>query len=113
MGYNTYSVVENCYNTGAVSGTTSKTGGIVGENYGDSDTEEDAAKVLHSYALAGIAGGKLVGENYSLSVVTDVRALSAAEFRVQSNFIGWDFDEVWKMGENAPKLRTNYDVTYD
>ena len=114
VGYNLYTVVENCYNTGAVSGTTPKTGGIVGRNDGRTyDDEDDAAEVLHSYALAGSAGGVLVGEESGFSTLTDVRALSAAEFRVQSNFSGWDFKEDWKMGENAPKLRTNYDVTYD
>ena len=55
----------------------------------------------------------MIYRNEGNSEVVDVRVLSAAEFLVQSNFTGWDFDEVWKMGENAPKLRTGYDVTYD
>ena len=114
VGYHLYDVVENCYNTGAVSGTTPKTGGIVGWNDGRTyDDEDEAAEVLHSYALAGSAGGVLVGEESGFSTLTDVRALSAAEFRVQSNFTGWDFDEVWKMGDTAPLLRKFYATIYD
>ncbi len=96
--------IENCYNIGSVTGV--YVGGVACVN--DSDS-----KLLHSYSLDSVAGGAMIYWNEGNTEVVDVRALSEAEFRVQSNFTGWDFDEVWKMGENAPKLRTGYDVTYD
>ena len=103
--------VENCCNTASVTGG-KYVGGVVGFNVSDSG-EKTEAKVFHCYALDSIAGGVAIGKNDGGYEVVDVRALSAAEFRVQSNFTGWDFKKVWKMGENAPKLRTGYDVTYD
>ena len=100
--------VENCYNTGSVTGI--HVGGVAGINDSDSVAK---AELFHCYALDSVASGVVIWRNEGGTEVVDVRALSAAEFRVQSNFTGWDFKKVWKMGENAPKLRTGYDVTYD
>ena len=56
----------------------------------------------------------MIYRNEGGTEVVDVRALSEAEFKNQASFTGWDFKKVWKMGENAPKLRTGHDViTYD
>ena len=96
--------IENCYNIGSVAGV--YVGGVACIN--DSDS-----KLLHCYSLDSVAGGATIYRNEGGTEVVDVRTLSAAEFKNQASFTGWDFKKVWKMGENAPKLRTGYDVTYD
>ena len=110
VGYNLQGSIENCYNTGAISCTMPKTGSLVGWNwgYGEEDT-----KVTHSYAKAGVAGGKLIGETEGPSEVVGVRTLSAAEFAVKANFVGWDFMNVWKMGDSGPLLRRFPATIYD
>jgi len=101
--------VENCYNTGSVTGI--HVGGVAGINDSDSVAK---AELFHCYALDSVASGVVIWWNEGGTEVVDVRMLSAAEFKNQASFTGWDFKKVWKMGENAPKLRTGHDViTYD
>ena len=66
VGYNLQGSIENCYNTGAISCTMPKTGSLVGWNWGYG---EENTKVTHSYAKAGVAGGKLIGETEGPSEV--------------------------------------------
>ena len=114
VGYNIKGSIENCYNTGAISCTMPKTGSLVGWNWGyEEEGVVESTKVTHSYAKAGVAGGKLIGETEGPSEVVGVRTLSAAEFTVKANFVGWDFVNVWKMGDTAPLLRKFYATIYD
>ena len=36
---------------------------------------------------------------------TDVHGITEEELKEQSTFSGFDFDKVWKMGEQGPELR--------
>ena len=38
-------------------------------------------------------------------IVVEVKTLTAAEFMVASNFVGWDFSTIWRMGLLYPVLR--------
>ena len=118
------STVEQCRSTGAVTASatsirpcTSYAGGVVGENWGTvtncyhSDGAVTGGKsggiaganadtVTGCYYLEGTAAGGVQGAD------TDgAKALTAAEFKAQSCFSGWDFDTVWYMGADGPKLR--------
>ncbi len=66
VGYNFYSIVRNCYNTGSVSGTGSYVGGVVGYN-------DSSSKVSNSYNTGSVSGsayvGGVVGRNNSSSTV--------------------------------------------
>ncbi len=101
--------VENCYNVGSVTfggGNNSSAGGVVGRNNGN---EFDPAKVLHCYALCGIAGGVSIGEEGNIAENADVRTLTESEFKNKANFVGWDFNNVWYMGATAPLLQGRHE----
>jgi hypothetical protein len=74
--------IENCYAAGVVTGTT-KVGSFAGQlanvttsSYWDKDLQAE-----------GVGDGG-----------TDVVGLTTAEFGTQANFVGWDFENTWKMG---------------
>lgn len=128
VGYNLdFGSVSNCYSTGDVSGP-NYVGGLVGTNSGS---------VSYCYATGdvnsvGLVGG-LAGYNYSGNVsncfwdtdnqthgvtdsfgkktgtVTNVEGLPTTQMQIRSTFTGagWDFINVWNIGENQtyPYLR--------
>ncbi len=116
-------VVSNCYNTGTVSGNYN-VGGVCGENSGT---------VSNCYYLIGCAVDRNgttqygIGTSSSGSSVADISGattgLTDAQMKLQSSFVGFDFENVWAMGnsttysypvliENAPKAEEN-DAVWD
>ncbi len=123
VGYNWPDVtVSNCYSTSSVTGD-EKVGGLVGYNFGT---------ISNCYAVGDINGitdvGGLVGENDGtvtacfwdtqrfglLNGVGDgsssgVTGKTTSEMQTESTFTsaGWDFVEIWNIGENQtyPFLR--------
>ncbi|MDO4543084.1 MAG: GLUG motif-containing protein [Clostridia bacterium] len=87
------STVTNCYNTGTVSGT-DYVGGVVGDNRREST-------VTNCYYLDTCGASVGVGYNDNDSTITNVTPLTDAQLRVQSNYVGFDFDTVWTMNGNS------------
>ena len=87
-GLNIYGNISKCYSTGSVSGSSSYyLGGLVGRNF--------YANISSSYFL------DLGGPNNGAGT-----PLMDAQMKQQSNFVGWDFNDVWHIceGTNYPKL---------
>lgn len=119
VGYRYYGTVSNCYASGSVSGGYWYVGGLVGWNN---------STVSNCYATGSVSGssivGGLVGYDYFGTVTasfwdidTSGQLTSAggtpkttAEMKTKSTFTnaGWDFVEIWGIGENQayPFLRT-------
>ena len=111
VGFN-YSNISDCYSTGAVTGTYYP-GGLVGYNQNGS--------ISNSYSTGDVSGtstfGGLVGYNtggtisncYFLNTEPNNglgTALTDAQMKQQSSFIGWDFVYTWRIreGVSSPKL---------
>ncbi len=96
-----YEDITNCYSTGLVSATGGATaGGLIGVNFGTS--------VSNSYYL-DTAGTSAGGD-----------PLTEAQMKQWDSFEGWDFDTVWKIGQNIsyPTLQwqtwtTDEEITAD
>jgi hypothetical protein len=89
--------VANCHNTGTVSageGMDPYAGGVVAYNYGT---------VVNSYCLDTF-GMQAISYNGG-PVVDECRPLTAEEYTRTNSFSGWDFENVWAMGEEWPVLR--------
>ncbi|MHC4648580.1 MAG: GLUG motif-containing protein [Planctomycetota bacterium] len=120
LGYNDdsygVSIVNNCYATGNVSGTTD-VGGLVGNN-------SSGTSVINCYSTGSVSGtsevGGLIGDNSGTVTnsfwdkETSGKTTSAggtgkttAEMKKQSTFTNWDFVEIWNIGEKQtyPFLR--------
>ena len=87
VGYNS-GTVENCYNTGSVSGeTTVNVGGVVGYNHSD-------GSVTNSYNTGAVSGGEevggVVGQNFGNGIVTGCYFLQTNELNNGLNGIGGD-----------------------
>jgi len=126
--------ITNCYSTGSVGGNY-YVGGLVGRN---ADARFGGGPITNCYSSGSVAGnysvGGLVGNKDShgtcKSSFWDVNtsgwttsaggtAKTTAEMKTQSTFTsaGWDFIEVWDIGENQtyPFLRTYLagDINHD
>ncbi len=129
VGYSYYNIVRDCYSTGSVSGVQA-VGGLVG---GD----ERHYAISNCYSTSSVSGdldvGGLVGVNH-YSIINDSYwdietsgepnmcgsqedgetncdpnyGRTTAQMKQQSTFQGWDFINVWDIGENQtyPYLRT-------
>jgi hypothetical protein len=109
--------ISDSYATGAVDGD-NRVGGLVGYAY-------DETTVVDSHAVGSVTGntkaGGLVGEAASgryntpqfdsaywnkdttgVSSSAGGTSLTSAEFTDQTNFNGWDFSSIWKMGTDWP-----------
>jgi hypothetical protein len=120
LGYNDdyygASIVDNCYATGNVSGTTD-VGGLVGYN-------SSGTSVTNCYSTGSVSGtsqvGGLIGDN--TGAVTDSfwdkqtsgkdtsaggTGKTTADMKEESTFTNWDFVEIWNIGEEQtyPFLR--------
>jgi hypothetical protein len=104
--------ITKCYATGKVSGTMWGVGGLVGYN--------DFGTIAGGYSIGSVSGtddvGSLVGYNYSgttkasfWDIQTSGQAWSdggtgktTVEMKMISTFtkVGWDFVEIWGIGEN-------------
>jgi hypothetical protein len=101
VGWNLYGDVSNCYSTGDVNGT-NHVGGSVGTNIDGSvsnclwDTDTQTHGVTDS-----------IGDNQGIA--TNVAGLPTTQIQTRSTFTdaGWDFINVWNIGENQtyPYLR--------
>lgn len=128
VGFSFNSTISNCYSTGAVDGNT-YVGGLIGNS--------DLGTIFNCYTTAMVDGngfvGSLAGESvdgyftacfWNEDINPDVNGFgtgntsdpnvigrSTAEMKNQSTFtdVGWDFVEVWDIGENQtyPFLRTH------
>lgn len=91
IGYMSSGNVKNCYSTGAVTGT-EKVGGVVGD--------WSSGQVESCYYLTGTAAGA----NNGVDIANSMNALTSDAFKSKESFDGWDFENVWEMGDNAPVL---------
>jgi hypothetical protein len=116
-----YGTITNSYATGSVSGV-DYVGGLVGGNFGT---------ITKSYATGVVTGtgasvGALVGQNFGSiaasywnrdrmadgvgggNSIVSGGGLSTAQMQQQSNFVGWDFDNIWIIynGHTNPLLRS-------
>ena len=100
VGYTTTDcIVGSCYSTGEVSatgGTINYAGGVVAYNYQNSNVEScySAASPTLWESVQGAA------------VDSNTKSLTAEQFKDAANFTGWDFDNIWIMGSDAPQLRS-------
>jgi len=142
VGWNHAGNISNCYSTGNVRGV-EYVGGLVGSNSGSISP----GSISNCYSTGDVSGdeyvGGAVGLNYSASVsncfwdtytqthgvdesigynsgtVTNVVGLSTAEMQIRSTFseAGWNFVEIWNIGENQtyPYLRVHPtgDINHD
>ena len=109
--------LENSYATGSVSGG-DEVGGLVGF--------VDDVEIRHAYATGAISGdgddlGAVVGNHWGVTVINvfwDLETsgldddeggsgspMETAVFDEEDNFYGWDFDDIWEIGE-APDGET-------
>jgi hypothetical protein len=101
VGWNCKGTVSNCHSTGFISGTDSYLGGLVGRNW---DT------ITSSFWDVNTSGW---------TTSADGTPKTTAEMKTESTFTsaGWDFIEVWDIGENQtyPFLRTYLagDINHD
>ena len=123
--------IKNSYNTGSVIGASDylEVGGIAGEiqngtidacySYGtlyyvgNSDDVTGymgniaallmgTSKVTNCYYF-GLADEGIGG--YEETASFEVKACTAEEMKKQSTFVGFDFENIWEMGNDAPQLR--------
>lgn len=105
IGGMTFSV-SDCYNTGEISYTnqsaTEYTAGIAGRVVyffnGMGTGEAVHSKVSNCYCLNNTS--KVLG-NTDSSKVKNTAILTEEEMKDKSNYVGFDFKNVWKMGENG------------
>ena len=104
-----YNLIAESFATGMVTATSSA-GGLVGRNYEATVTDSYAATTIDS---DGTLVGALVGSNWETPITAsywdeDTAQYSSSEggaplstpaFEESSNFEGWDFDDVWTIGE--------------
>lgn len=124
--YDDYSGYEgsltNCYNTGSVSGKES-VGGIVGSLSDDASITNsyNTGTVVGTMNAGGVAGTKYGtekncfyladckgnGTNFDCDAGT---ALSSEQMKTQDEYVGWDFDGIWTMGNFSPMLVSNIET---
>ena len=116
VGYNCGGRIENSFSHARVSGD-SDVGGLVGANLGL------PSSIVNSYSFGQASGNKnvggLVGHNAGATIANSYfnREASqrndeengigktASEMRQDSTFVGWDFANTWRIGNNYPELR--------
>ena len=130
---NNYGFVENCYNTGTVTGV-NQVGGIVGNASYLSSTNFSTTSCNFNYGTISGSGsnvGNVIGScsvyptvesNFYLSATpnkgignkdednTKTQVLTAEQFKDATNFADWDFNAVWAMGEDYPIFVVGYGI---
>jgi len=129
VGWNANGTITDCYASADVSGN-AFVGGLVGDG--------GRGAILYSHAVGNVSGssktGGLIGGRYKDSVVTSSfwdtqttcqvtsdggTSKTTAQMQIMSTFAdaGWDFIEVWDIGENQtyPFIRTYLagDINHD
>lgn len=119
IGYNSGDI-GNSYNTGAVNGT-NEVGGLIGEDFmGTITNTYSTGAVTGNSDVGGLVGyddGGTISSSYWDTETSGQNSsaggnpLTTASMKVQGNFSGWDFNNIWYMKDNLyPKLR-NIPVT--
>lgn len=108
--------VSDCYNIGNISygnqSATENTAGIVGKvvyffnGLGISENKESF--VINCYCLDN--NSKVLGNTVS-EQSTNVRVLTEEEMKKQTSYAGFDFENVWTMGENGYPVFGKSDVS--
>jgi len=52
-----------------------------------------------------LTGRTSLTEKYKMPTYEFVDIISESDLKNQATFVGWDFDNIWIMGENGPELR--------
>ncbi|MDE7440197.1 MAG: hypothetical protein K2N23_06805, partial [Clostridia bacterium] len=128
------SLIQNCYNQGNIDSdenvSVTYSGGIVGLNDGESYN----AEIEHCYNIGSISGkarGQVAGDNLSGKIsdckwlasdlnkassfdsgnTSNIAVLGKSEFKSESSFSGWDFNNTWMYIKNKsdyPLLNREY-----
>jgi hypothetical protein len=107
IGFNVNSTVSNSYSTGSVTGGTSAAvGGFIGYNENSTVSNSySAGSIIENEDVVegGLIGlenkGNVISSYYLGDATEDDTALTEAKMKQQASFIGWDFANVWKIGE--------------
>ncbi|MDE8562758.1 GLUG motif-containing protein [Anoxybacillus rupiensis] len=129
VGYPGYTTIRNCYSTCSVEGTYNSSsslalqvGGFVGSDLGSSRIEKcySVGFVKNYFNNAGGFIGKINTNAGAQTVITSCywdtqtsgRTTSAGgigkttvQMKTQSTYVGWDFENVWAINNDYPKLR--------
>lgn len=107
--------IENCRNSAAVDGGYSTAGGIAAENKGSISKCCNDGIIISEFGLAGsisaVSDEGSIEDCYYLDGYTLDKyssKLTEAQMRDKSSFVGFDFDNIWVMGEDEylyPMLR--------
>ena len=124
-------MIRNCYNVGRIVSTDGgrAIGGIAGYSSSDNPIIEYCfnfgnivTAALDPEELGGIVGygSGTIENNYYLNVQSTGNGnsdgsqnsvgITAEQFKEVSQFAGWNFDDVWRMGEDHPVFRTDYNL---
>ncbi|MBO4428729.1 MAG: hypothetical protein J5832_02130, partial [Clostridia bacterium] len=106
VGFSVEGNVTNCYATGSVTAAGANlnhAGGVIGRLVGGTaagcrslyDGDVDWPYVLSDVVIGNITD----------ATVTDCTTLTVAQFSDSDSFNGWDFENVWTMGEKCPLLK--------
>ncbi len=98
--------IENANNSGNISSTVGAgIGGMIGHT--ESKNRVTIINTSHSYKVQVLVaiGLATINNSYFLKSTPGDTTLTAEQFKEQDSFEGWDFNTIWKMGDNYPVLR--------
>lgn len=99
-----YSTIKNVHNYGSVTSTGTAP---FGQFCGILETTEEFLSPCDGIYTSAAQAGDFIGSNRKstdLSLIEHKANLTAEQFKDQSNFVGFDFTNVWKMGKDYPVL---------
>ncbi|MBQ3471372.1 MAG: hypothetical protein IJH17_03240, partial [Clostridia bacterium] len=124
VGQNHTGTIENSYNTGEVQAVRAYTGGVVGQSIGSgakvsncystgrvysyeisggvAGSNKNSSAIEKCYYLEDMADGGISGDNSPRSaadIAGSAEKLTEEQFANQSSFSGWNFDNVWLLGD--------------
>ncbi len=108
-GLITNSTVQNCFSTGDVIGTLSYysySAGFVG--YITSSTVANCYSLSsnpNGFVQSGTVTNCYFNKDLLSASSTKAQSRTTNEMAIQSTYVGWDFENVWVMGEMYPLLR--------
>ncbi|MBP5164384.1 MAG: hypothetical protein ILP08_03015, partial [Lachnospiraceae bacterium] len=96
IGHTGAGSVTYCYSCSTVTGADNFSGGVVGYSF--------KATITNCYYNTTTAGTGVKSADGDKGNTETVKGLTADECKDSSNFVGFDFNNVWFMGESGPKL---------
>ena len=125
VGYDNCAKISNAYSIGTIKATNGCVGGLIGYVNGNTNNNY-TTEITNTYSIAKVEGNNSIGGligytsgNYititssywttetagvtSSRGGTDLQTKSA--MKIQSNFVDWDFVNIWIMGNEYPELR--------